>query len=179
VTWLLVTFAAAGLWTTLWALASRVAFGESRWMRHAAIVFVAYAALTIADTLLEIVNGALGLHLSPAVLTIGAIGVAVSAALASHLMNASPMRPRVALMIGVAIPAIIIAAVGWVQVRAQNRDPSYMPDRDRLLPPALLVRRGVPPGALAAALVDLKARADGKRVFAEREDPSPADPDPD
>src|SRR5439155_8787888 len=64
VTVLLATLAVAGLWIALWALASRVAFGESRWVRHAVIVFVVYAVYSAVDLTVEIANGALGLHLS-------------------------------------------------------------------------------------------------------------------
>jgi hypothetical protein len=46
---LLGLMAIGGVWIALWALVSRVAFGESRWLRHAAIFFCALAARTRVD----------------------------------------------------------------------------------------------------------------------------------
>ena len=64
VTTLLALLGLSGLWIALWALASRVAFGESRWLRHAMIVAVVYAVASVVTALVDVVNGALGLHLS-------------------------------------------------------------------------------------------------------------------
>jgi hypothetical protein len=173
VTILLGAFAGIGLWVVLWALASRVAFGESRWLRHAVIASVAYATMEIVDTALAVANSTLGLHASSTIIEYGLVGIGVSVLLSSHLVNASPMRPRTAVTIGVAIPAIVLATVVWVQVRAQERDPAYIEDRDRVLPPALLWRRGLPLDAFTTELAKLPSRADAKRIFVEREDPTP------
>jgi hypothetical protein len=175
VTVLLATLAIAGLWIALWALASRVAFGESRWMRHATIVFVVYAAAELIGLAVQIVDGALGLHLPSAVLSPVLIGLAASVALASHLVNASPMRAGLAVAVGVTIPAVAVAAFLWIQVRGQERSPSYIADNDVMLPPALVLRRGLTLDALTAELPQLRARADTRRTFVEREDPSPGE----
>jgi pSer/pThr/pTyr-binding forkhead associated (FHA) protein len=176
VTTLLTLLGLAGLWIALWALASRVAFGESRWLRHATIVAVAYAGSTVTSLLLGVVNGALGLHLPPAVEPV-LFGITVAAALSAHLVNASPMRARFALGLGATIPAVIIAAVMWTQARGQNRSPSYVADRDHVVPPVLVMRRGVSLERFATEVTDLRPRADDKRAFVEREDPSPDDED--
>ncbi len=174
---LLVMLALAGVWIALWALASRVAFGESRWVRHAVIVFVVYAVLSVVALVAEVVNSALGLHLSSTVVVAVLVGVGASTALSSHLVNASPMRARIAVTIGVMIPAVIIAAILWTQTRNQDRSPSHIADDDRILPPALLWRRGLPFDGFTAELADLRARADARRAFVEREDPSPDEDD--
>ena len=174
---LLVMLALAGVWIALWALASRVAFGESRWVRHAVIVFVVYAVLSVVALVAEIVNSALGLHVSSTVAAAVLVGVGASTALSSHLVNASPMRARIAVTIGVTIPAVIIAAILWTQTRNENRSPSHIADHDRILPPALLWRRGLPFDGFTAELADLRARADARRAFVEREDPSPDEDD--
>jgi len=176
---LLVMLALAGVWIALWALASRVAFGESHWIRHAVIVFVVYAVLSVVALVAEIVNSALGLHVSYSVVGAVLVGVGASAALASHLVNASPMRARIAVTIGVVIPAVAIAAILWTQTRNENRSPSHIADHDRIVPPALLWRRGLPFDGFTAELADLRARADAKRAFVEREDPSPDEDDSD
>jgi pSer/pThr/pTyr-binding forkhead associated (FHA) protein len=176
VTTLLALLGLAGLWIALWALASRVAFGESRWLRHATIVALAYAASTVTGGFLSVVNGALGLHLPSAVEPV-LFGITVAVALSAHLVNASPMRARFALTLGVTIPAVIIAAVMWTQARGQNRSPSYVADRDHVVPPALVMRRGVSLERFATEVTDLRPRADAKRAFVEREDPSPDDED--
>ena len=177
VTVLLTLLALTGLWVVLWALASRVAFGESRWVRHAAIVFVAYTVLSVVTMALEIASGALGLHLSSSVVQPGLAAVAVAAALSSHLVNASPMRRRTAVAIGVAIPAVALTAILWIQARGHDRSPSHIADHDRSLPPALLWRRGMPLDGFTVELTGLRARADAKRAFVEREDPSPGEDD--
>jgi hypothetical protein len=87
------------------------------------------------------------------------------------------MRARIAIGIGVAIPAVVIAAIVWMLVRAQERSPSYVADDDRILPPALLVRPGRPFDRFTADLAGLRAGADAKRAFVEREDPSPGEDD--
>ena len=174
---LLVMLALAGVWIALWALASRVAFGESRWVRHAVIVFVVYAVLSVVALVAEIVNSALGLHVSSTVAAAVLVGVGASTALSSHLVNASPMRARIAVTIGVTIPAVIIAAILWTQTRNENRSPSHIADHDRILPPALLWRRGLPFDGFTAEFADLRARADARRAFVEREDPSPDEDD--
>ncbi|HEY7647583.1 MAG TPA: FHA domain-containing protein [Methylomirabilota bacterium] len=175
---LLTTLAMAGLWISLWALASRVAYGESRWVRHATTLFVAYAGLLVVDLMVEIVNGALGLHL-PRLVTLLALGIATSVALSRHLVNASPMRLRTALVLGVAIPTIVLTATVWVQAHGENRNPGHIADYDQMVPPALALRHGLPLDRFAAGLADLKAKADAKRAFVEREDPSPDDDDTD
>lgn len=176
---LLLMLALAGVWIALWALASRVAFGESHWTRHAVIVFVVYAVLSVVVLVAEIVNSALGLHVSSSVVAAELVGVGASAALSSHLVNASPMRTRIAVTIGVMIPAVVIAAILWTQTRNQNRSPSHIADHDRILPPALLWRRGLPFDGFTAELADLRAGADARRAFVEREDPSPDEDDSD
>jgi pSer/pThr/pTyr-binding forkhead associated (FHA) protein len=172
VTTLLALLGLCGLWIALWALASRVAFGESRWVRHAVIVAVVYAVVSVVTALVDVVNGALGLHLSSAVgPVLVVIGVAV--ALSAHLLTASPMRARFALGIGVTIPFVILAATLWTQARGQNRSPSYVGDRDLIVPPALVMRRGESLDRFAADLTALLGKADANRAFVEREDPSP------
>jgi hypothetical protein len=176
VTTLLALLGLTGLWIALWALASRVAFGESRWVRHAVIVAAAYAVVSVVTGLVDVVNGALGLHLSPAVGPV-LVAIAVSVALSAHLVNASPMRARFALGIGVTIPFVILAVVLWTQARSQNRSPSYIGDRDLVVPPALVMRRGASLERFATDLSDLRGKADANRVFVEREDPSPDEED--
>jgi hypothetical protein len=172
VTTLLTLLGLSGLWIMLWALASRVAFGESRWVRHAVIVAVVYAVASVVAALVDVVNGALGLHLSPAVGPV-LVAIAVTVALSAHLLNASPMRARFALGIGVTIPCVILAATLWTQARGQNRSPSYVGDRDLIVPPALVMRRGEPLERFATDLTTLRGKADANRAFVEREDPSP------
>lgn len=172
VSMLLGLLAVAGLWVALWALVSRVAFGESRWVRHAVILFIVYAGFSVVGLATHVVNGALGLHLWSSAGTV-LVAVAASAALVVHLLNASPMRARTALAVGVTIPAVILVASLWFQARGHARSPSHIADRDHVLPPALVLRRGLTPDALTAAVADLKSRADAKRAFVEREDPSP------
>jgi len=178
VTMLVTTLAVAGLWISLWALASRVAFGESRWVRHAATLFVVYAGLSIVGLMADIINGALGLHL-PRFVAPALFGVATSVALSSHLVNASPMRLRTAVALGVAIPTIVLVATLWVQAHGESRNPGHIADNDQMLPPALTLRHGLPLDQFTAGLADLKARADAKRAFVERDDPDPDDDDPD
>jgi len=105
------------------------------------------------------------------------IGLAVSVILTSHLLNASPMRARTAVAIGLTIPTLALAAMLWVQVRTQARNPGYIDDRDRIVPPALLWRRAVPLDHFTTELNKLRARADAKRAFVERDDPSPDEDD--
>jgi hypothetical protein len=106
-----------------------VAFGESRWVRHALIVFAAYTALSLALIVVGLANGGLGLHLPPQLRSV-MVGLTASVGLAAHLVNATPTRAR-------------------------RRDDRPL---DRFL----------------AEAVELPARADARRVFVEREDPSPA-----
>ena len=169
VTTLLALLGFAGLWIALWALASRVAFGESRWVRHAVIVAAAYAVVSVVAGLVDVVNGALGLHLPPAVGPL-LVAIAMSVALSAHLVNASPMRARFALGIGVTIPFVILAVVLWTQARSQNRSPSYVGDRDLVVPPALVMRRGESLERFATDLSDLRGKADANRAFVDRED---------
>ncbi len=178
VTTLLALLGLTGLWIALWALASRVAFGESRWVRHAGIVAAAYAVVSVVTGLVDVVNGALGLHLSPVVGPL-LVAIAVSIALSAHLVNASPMRARLALGIGVTIPFVILAVVLWTQARSQNRSPSYVGDRDLVVPPALVMRRGESLERFATDLSDLRGKADANRAFVEREDPSPEEDESD
>jgi hypothetical protein len=177
VTTLLTLFALAGLWVVLWALASRVAFGESRWVRHAMILFVTFAVVSVVTTLIEIASGALALHLPTTVVEAGLAAVGMGLALSGHLVNASPMRTRTAVAIGVAIPAVALSAILWAQAHSHDRSPTHIADHDRSVPPALLWRRGLPLDGFTAELARLRARADAKRAFVEREDPSPGEDD--
>jgi hypothetical protein len=122
--------------------------------------------------LVDVVNGALGLHLSPAVGPL-LVAMSVAVALSAHLLNASRMRARFALGIGVTIPFVILAATLWTQARGQNRSPSYIGDRDLIVPPALVMRRGESLDRFATDLTALRGKADANRAVVEREDPSP------
>ena len=174
VTALLGMFATAGLWIVLWALATRVAFGESRWIRHATILFGVGAVVEVGWPALAVANGALGLHL-PAIAGMLMIGAAVSVLLAAHLVAASPMRPRMAVVIGIVIPVLAIGAVQWMRTRTENRSATHVANRDHLVPPALLLRRGAPLPDFTAKLAGLTQRADANRAFVETYDPSPGD----
>lgn len=66
-----------------------------------------------------------------------------------------------------------------LSVRTQDRSPTHIADHDHVVPPTLLLRRGPMLDAFTAELDDLKARADAKRAFVEREDPSPGEDDSD
>ena len=173
VTMLLAMCALTGLWIALWALASRVAFGESRWVRHAAILFSVYAVFEVATSVVQIANGVLGLHL-PSVLMMILLGAATSVVLAGHLINASPMRSGLAVTIGVMIPALTIGAIQWTEARRHNRSATYIANHDQILPPAFLLRHGRPLDGFVADLGELKAKADAKRAFVEKEDPAPS-----
>ena len=163
-----------GIWIVLWALVSRIAFGESRWLRHAAIFFCVVAAIEVVTTLLDVVSGATGIYLPP-YSQAWIVGAGAAVALAMHLVNASPMRSRIAVAIGVLIPAITLGAAQWTWTHSQNRSASYIPDRNEMVPPALLLRGGEPLEAFVAELGGLKAQADAKRAFVEKEDPSPSE----
>ena len=81
--------------------------------------------------------------------------------------------------IGVTIPFVILAVVLWAQARSQNRSPSYVGDRDLVVPPALVMRRGESLERFATDLSDLRGKADANRAFVEREDLSPEEDESD
>ena len=171
---LLGLLATGGVWIALWALVSRVAFGESRWLRHAAIFFCVVAALQLVSMLIDVASAASGVYLPPFA-AMWIVGIAAAAALAIHLLNGSPMESRYAIAIGVLIPAIVLGAAQWTMSHSQNRSANYIPDRNEIVPPALALRGGEPLETFVADLRDLKAKADAKRTFVEKEDPSPTD----
>src|SRR5208283_644355 len=163
-----------GVWIAFWALVSRIAFGESRWLRHAAIFFCIVAAIDIGPLLLDTASGALGIYL-PSSAAMLVAGILIATALAVHLLNASTMRPRIAIAIGVLIPAIALGLIQWRSTYTQNRSATYIPDRNRIVPPALMLRGGEPLQKFVLDLDELKERADAKRAFVLTEDPSPDD----
>lgn len=163
-----------GVWIAFWALISRVAFGESRWLRHAAIFFCVVAAIDVVPLVLDTASGALGIY-PPSTAEMLVAGVLIATALAIHLLNASTMRPRIAVAIGVLIPAIALGLVQWRSAYSQNRSANYIPDRNKIVPPALMLRGGEPLQKFVAGLGELKEQADAKRAFVEAEDPSPDD----
>jgi hypothetical protein len=171
---LVVLAAIFGVWIALWALVSRVAFGESRWLRHAAIFFCVVAAIDVGLLLIDIVSGAVGIYL-PSSAEMWIAGALIAVALSIHLVNASTMRPRVAVAIGVLIPAIVLGLTQWTAIHGQNRSASYIPDRNKIVPPVLMLRGGKPLEKFAVSLGELKGQADAKRAFVETEDPSPDD----
>ncbi len=171
----LVAFGAvSAVWIALWALVSRVAFGESRWLRHAAIFFCVVAAIYVGPLVIDTVSAALGIFL-PVTVEMWVGGILIAIALAVHLVNASTMRPRFAVAIGILIPAIALGLTQWMSSHSQNRSAIYIPDRDKIVPPVLLVHGGEPLQKFVGGLGDLKGRADAKRTFVEVEDPSPED----
>jgi hypothetical protein len=171
---LVVLTAIFGAWIALWALVSRVAFGESRWLRHAAIFFCVIAAIDVGLLVIDIVSGAVGLYL-PAPAEMWIAGALVAVALAIHLVNASTMQPRVAVVIGVLIPTIVLGLTQWTSSHGHNRSASYIPDRNKIVPPMLMLRHGEPLEQFVVSFGDLKGQADAKRKFVETEDPSPDD----
>jgi FHA domain len=163
-----------GVWVVLWALVSRVAFGESRWLRHAAIFFCVVGALEVFSLVVDVASGATGIYL-PGYAPLLIFGIAAAVALALHLANASPMRRRTAVAIGILIPAITLGAAQWTMTNGRNRSANYIPDRNEMVPPALLLHSGEPLQVFVAGFPELKAQADSKRAFVEKEDPAPSD----
>jgi hypothetical protein len=130
---------AAGAWVAFWALLSRVMQGEWRWLRHAAI-FLGVAAIFVAiDGVLELTWFVFSLpQWNTRIAWVGAL--AFGCALYLHLIYASNITSRRALLVACIIPALSGGTGQWVQARLQMRDVNYIATSMRIYPPSLRLR---------------------------------------
>ena len=109
----------AGLWIAFWALLSRVATGEWRWMTHAAILFGICAAVLALDWGLDLASFVFAV---PQWLWRDPLLLIATAALALywHLTRGSTMKQRTAALVAVLLPAVVIGATAWTNMREQG-----------------------------------------------------------
>lgn len=152
----------AGTWITLWALLSRVATGEWRWMTHAAILFGVSAAILALALVLDLTWFSLAL---PQWLWRDSLLLIAATVLALywHLTQASTMKQRAAALVAVLVPVVAIGATTWTNTRAQNRNVNFIGADLKLYPPALRLREGGTLDAYFAASARLRDSADRRR----------------
>jgi hypothetical protein len=160
---------AAGFWIALWAFLARVAQGEWRWIRHAAIFLGVAALYFVVDTLLEIGWFAFALPewgMRSALIA----AAAVALALYWHLTNATGLRWRRAASIAMLLPALAVGASQWVQARNSARNVNHIDVQGRVYPPALRLRDGVTIESYFTQATALKEASDSKRKLVSREE---------
>jgi hypothetical protein len=152
----------AGIWITLWALLSRVATGEWRWMTHAAILFGVAASMVALALVLDLAWFSIAL---PQWLWRDSLLLIAAAALALywHLTQGSTMRQRTAAVVAVLVPVLAIGATAWTNTRAQNRNVNFIAASLKLYPPALRLREGGTLDAYFSASTRLRDAADRRR----------------
>ncbi len=156
---------AAGMWVGIWALLSRVMLLEWRWLTHGAILLCYVAVLTIADSIVDIGLFALDLR-APGWLKIALGTIAAGGLLYLHLLNASPMRKRIAGSVAFLIPALAFGTLNWVEARNQRRNVNYIESAQEVFPPYLRMRAAKPLNGFFDSMVKLKTEADEKRRVA-------------
>lgn len=155
--------AVAAVWVTLWSLLSRMLQGRWQWLTHAAILFAVSALAFIVDLLLDIARFAFALpqfKLGYVLLIIAGIALL----LYLHLINASALRHRNAMLVAVLLPGLVIGTVSWVQYRNQARNVNHIDVQESLYPPVLRLRKGDSVEAYFADIAAIRGEADRKRV---------------
>ena len=162
VTTLISAILASGVWVAFWALLSRMLRGEWRWLRHAAI-FLGVAALFFAiNGLLELGCFVFSLpQWSARAAWVGA--VAFGCVLYLHLINASNIAARRAIMVACIVPALSGGAGQWVLDRQQMRDVNHIGASLRIYPPSLRLRAAGTVEDFFQSTAALQEAADNKR----------------
>lgn len=151
-----------GIWISIWALLARVTLGEWRWLRHAAVILMVAGAYYTLDGLFDIAGFALSLPpwgIQGTVLG----GVMTAFALFGHLINASRVSRRRALVIAALLPALAGTATVWVRGRDQLLNVNNIAVRGIVYPPAIRLRAAASLDEFFADAASLKDAAEAKR----------------
>ena len=150
------------LWTTLWALLSRVLQGEWRWLTHLAIPLSLGAALLVLDFLLDLGWFTFDLNV-PRLYEIALPLLALAALLYLHLTHATSIQRRRALVIAILLPTLGMGTTQWVQARSQARNVNHTDSGLKILPPSFRLRQGLPADEFFTQAKKLREEADKRR----------------
>jgi hypothetical protein len=150
-----------GAWVAVWSLLSRVMQEDWRWLRHAAIILGVSAVTVAINSVLDL--GWFAVSLPPwsgRGTWIGA--VALAAAVSLHLIHASGLSTRRAVLIGCLIPTVLAVGGQWMITRNNNRDVNHISADLRVYPPSLRLRKATTTAEFFAGAAALRITAEAK-----------------
>ena len=158
------------VWVAVWGLLTRVMHGEWRFLRHMGIglgISAAFTALTGAVDLSSFAFSLPPMRLLVAWMTAAALGIA----LYLHLITASNLTRRSAVLTACLLPALYWGGSEWLQYRNRLRDVGQMAPARNIYPPEFRLRAAVAPADFFKSTVQLRTVADAKRKAAQALDP--------
>lgn len=157
-------------WASCWSMLGRVSLGEWRWLRHAAIILCVAAVYQIVDGAVDL--GQFMVSARPwSSQGLWTIAAAAGVALYLHLIDASGLTRRRALMAACVVPALLVAANSWVNRRSALTSVNDIDVAMHVYPPAWRWRAAQSTDGVFKRAAALQATADAKRKALQAAEP--------
>jgi hypothetical protein len=161
-----------GIWTSLWAMLTRLNRSVWCWLPHLAIAGAALTGLGAGNWLLDVLAFAAQIR-NPQTFKLPGLFLLVAGILFMHLRLATRIRPRRIAIATAALTGCVIALVTWIHHLSSERDVNMVAELGPIMPPALYLARGTPLSDFSSRLGALRGEADERRASALKRDPEP------
>lgn len=160
------------VWTSIWAMLTRLNLSVWSWLPHLAIACAALAGLGTGTWLLDVLAFAVQIR-NLQIFKISGLFLLAAGTLFMHLRMATRIRPRRIAVATATLIGCVIALVTWINHLAGERDVNVVAELGPIMPPALYLAHGTPLRDFSLRLGALRGEADERRASALRKDPEP------
>lgn len=166
----------AAVWISFWSLLSRIIRGEPRWLMHSAIAFCVTAVGLVVDWTFDIARFSFALP-QWSMRGVSLLMITFAVALYLHLTQVWTLRRKTGAAFAAILPLLLFGTVSWVQDRSEARNVNFIGVREKVFPPALKLRDGIPVERYFGDAVALREEADTRRREIPADDNGDADED--
>ena len=160
------------VWTSMWAMLTRLNLSAWCWLPHLAIAGAALAGLATGEWLLDVLGFAAQVR-NLQIFKLSGLFLFAAGTLFMHLRLATRIRPRRIAVATAALTGCVIALVTWIHHLSRERDVNIVAELGPIMPPALYLAHGTPLSNFSVRLGALRGEADERRASALRRDPEP------
>ncbi len=160
------------VWTSVWAMLTRLNLSVWRWLPHLAIASTALVGLGAGNWLLEILAFAAQIRSLPLFKLLG-LFLLGAWALYMHVRLATRIRPPRIAVATVILVGSLLGLMTWTHHLSREKDVNVVAELGPILPPTFYLVDGKSLHDFSSGLGALKAEADERRASALRKDPEP------
>jgi hypothetical protein len=160
------------VWTSIWAMLTRLNLSVWCWLPHLTIAGAALAGLGTGNWLLDVLAFAAQIrHLQ--LLKASGLFLLAAGTLFMHVRLATRIRSRRIAVATAALTGCVIALVTWIHHLSSERDVNIVAELGPIMPPALYFAHGTPLSDFSLHMGALRSEADERRASALRKNPEP------
>ncbi len=160
------------VWTSVWAILTRLNRSAWRWLPHLAIASTALVGLGAGNWLLEILAFAVQTRSLQLFKLLGLFLLAAWV-LYLHVRLATRIRPPRIAVATVVLVGSLIGLMTWTHHLSREKDVNIVAELGPILPPTFYLVHGTSLHDFSSRLGTLRAEADERRASALRKDPEP------